>query len=92
MTGGLSAGGRNVDFGRITCPVLNVIAKSDHIIPPPCSMAADKVFKGSRKFENQVFAVGHIGLSVGEGSFTKVWNRIAAWLAKEDTAGERGKE
>ncbi len=92
MRGGLAAGGQTLDFTRITCPVLNVIAKSDHIIPPACSLAAEKVFTGSRRFENQVFPVGHIGLSVGEGSFSKVWNRITAWLAETDDGQHGGRE
>jgi len=91
LTGGLAANGKKLDFGHVTCPVLNVIAKSDHIIPPACSLAAEKVFIGSRRFENQVFPVGHIGLSVGEGSFTKVWNRIAAWLVEREAETTGGR-
>ena len=32
-------GGRKVDLKNITCPVLNVFAKDDHIIPPATSQA-----------------------------------------------------
>src|SRR3954462_392819 len=35
----LELGGRTVDLGNITCPVLNVFAKDDHIIPPATSQA-----------------------------------------------------
>ena len=35
----LELNGRKVDLGNITCPVLNVFAKDDHIIPPATSQA-----------------------------------------------------
>ena len=35
----LELGGRKVELGNVTMPVLNIYAKEDHIIPPPCSRA-----------------------------------------------------
>ena len=34
VEGSLRLGGRDVDLGAIRCPLLNVIAQNDHIVPP----------------------------------------------------------
>jgi hypothetical protein len=39
VEGRFELGGRVVELGKITCPILNVYAKEDHIIPPATSQA-----------------------------------------------------
>jgi polyhydroxyalkanoate synthase len=80
MGNSLSLRGEPVDFGNVACPVLNVIAQADHIVPPECSRPAERVFTGSPDFRTLELPVGHIGLSVGQGAFSKVWKQIIHWL------------
>jgi polyhydroxyalkanoate synthase len=42
IEGRFELGGRVVELGKITCPILNVYAKEDHIIPPATSQALGK--------------------------------------------------
>ena len=53
-----------VDLKNITCPVLNVCAKDDHIIPPATSQAlGSKV--GSSDYSELGLPGGHVGVFVG---------------------------
>jgi poly(3-hydroxyalkanoate) synthetase len=57
-------GGHVVELGTITCPIPNVYAKEDHIIPPATSQALDgKV--GSSDYSELGLPGGHVGVFVG---------------------------
>ena len=79
----LEIGGRIVDLGHITCPVLNVYAKDDHIIPPATSRAlGDKI--GTRDYTELALPGGHVGVFVGGRSQQLFAPGVAEWLAKHD--------
>ena len=59
VAGGLTLGESPVDLGRVACPVLNVIAAKDHIIPPASSRAAADVLSNA-SVTTKEFPVGHI--------------------------------
>src|ERR1700736_3504420 len=62
--------GKRVDLAAITCPVLNVIAEHDHVVP--VAAAAPVVdLVGSTDVEELRLPAGHIALSVGRQA-TKV--------------------
>ena len=83
--GTLELGGRRVDLQAVTCPVLNVYATQDHLVPPSASLPlADLV--GSRDYRTFAFPGGHIGIYVS-GKARQVPAAIADWLAAR--AGER---
>ena len=73
--------GRAVRLEEITCPVLNILTETDHIIPPEMSKALrGKV--GSEDFTEVVLKGGHIGIFVSARSLDQLSRTIVEWLAK----------
>jgi polyhydroxyalkanoate synthase len=76
-------GGRRVDLGQITMPVLNVFAIDDHIVPPATSSAlGGKV--GTKDYTELALPGGHIGVFVGGKSQKLFAPGLAAFLRKHD--------
>lgn len=71
--------GRKVDLKKLTCPVLNVFAKDDHIIPPATSQALGGV-AGTTDYTELALPGGHIGVFVGGKSQSLLAPGIANWL------------
>jgi polyhydroxyalkanoate synthase len=87
VEGSFELGGRNVDLQKITCPVLNVYAKDDHIIPPATSQAlGSKV--GSTDYSELGLPGGHVGVFVGGKAQALLGSGIANWLAERDRAAD----
>jgi polyhydroxyalkanoate synthase len=83
VEGRFELGGRVVDLRHITCPVLNVYAKDDHIIPPATSQAlGGKV--GSSDYSELGLPGGHVGVFVGGKAQALLGSGIADWLAARD--------
>lgn len=74
-------GGRTVDLGNITMPVLNVFAKDDHIIPPRCSQALGG-YIGSDDYSEIALPGGHVGVFVSGKSQGVLGAGIVDWLRK----------
>ncbi len=71
--------GKRIDLRKITMPLLNVMAETDHLVPNEASLPlADAV--SSEDKETLVFPTGHIGIFVGSKSQREVVPRIAEWL------------
>jgi len=87
IEGKLIIGKRIVDLKKITCPVLNLMAQQDHLVPPEQSLPFnDAVGSSDRKFIN--FPAGHIGLAVGSRANRELWPKACDWLAeRSDRAG-----
>lgn len=81
IAGEFRVGGRNVDLGRITCPVLNLAAEHDHLVPCEQSLPLKHVV-GSKDYEAITFPAGHIGLAVGSKANRELWPHAAQWLAQ----------
>ncbi len=79
IKGEVEIGGRQVDLGAVTMPVLNVYAELDHLVPPASSKAlAEHV--GTDDYEELTYPVGHIGMYVSakvQGTLPKA---LVAWL------------
>lgn len=72
-------GNKKVDFRKITCPYLNLVADQDTSIPPSSSIViGDKT--GSRDKTLMTSPVGHIGLSVSGTALKKLWPKVVEWL------------
>ncbi|SFL96453.1 polyhydroxyalkanoate synthase [Methylobacterium pseudosasicola] len=72
-------GGRTVDLKHIACPVLNVFAQDDHIIPPATSQALkDKI--GTDDYTELGLPGGHVGVFVGGKAQKLLGSGIADWL------------
>lgn len=77
----LTMAGQAVSLSALQVPSLNVIAEKDHIIPPHASLPLASLVKREETVTDFQVPVGHIGLTVGQGSFSKVWRGINAWLS-----------
>jgi polyhydroxyalkanoate synthase len=76
--GDLVVGGRRVDLGAVTMPVLNIYSETDHIIPAPASKAlADRV--GTKDYTAAAVSGGHIGIFCSR-SQDKLHAQIVGWL------------
>lgn len=71
--------GRPVALGRIECPVLNIVAEGDHIVPPPCSLALERHLAPGLCRTLRV-PTGHIGMFVSEKARGLVAPGVADWL------------
>jgi polyhydroxyalkanoate synthase len=80
VRGGLEIGGRAVDPRRITCPVLNVYALQDHLVPPSASKPLAGL-TGSRDYAPFEFDGGHIGIYVGRSAQEILPRAVGEWLA-----------
>jgi polyhydroxyalkanoate synthase len=79
----LVVGGKKVNLKNITCPVLNVYATQDHLVPPAASTPlCDHI--GSTDKETYSFAGGHIGVFVGSKSQKELAPAVATFLKKRD--------
>jgi polyhydroxyalkanoate synthase len=79
VKGDFSLGGRKIDLGRITMPVLNVFAEEDHIIPPKSSQALKKHI-GTRDYTELPLPGGHVGVFVSGKSQGILGKNIYGWL------------
>lgn len=72
--------GRKVDLGKLEMPILNLIGKRDHLVPPAAS-AALKSLVGSDDYTAIEFDLGHIGMYISARAQREVPAAIAGWLA-----------
>ena len=71
--------GQRVDLSNITCPVLNIAGKRDHICTLPQAEATMSLI-GSQDKEFFVLDAGHIGLLTGMDARRGLWPKIRSWL------------
>jgi len=77
----MPVGRHTVDLEKITCPILNIMARNDDLVP--CAQSApfnDLVSSQDRK--SIVVPAGHIGLAVGSKAQREVWPQACEWLAE----------
>jgi polyhydroxyalkanoate synthase len=77
--GELTLGGRRVDLQRITCPVLNLMATKDDLVPCAQSEPFNDCV-GSTDRKTLKLAAGHIGLAVGSRAQRELWPEAVRWL------------
>ena len=73
-------GGRKVELKNITCPVLNVFAQDDHIIPPATSQGLRGKL-GTEDYTELGLPGGHVGVFVGGKAQKLLGSGIADWMA-----------
>lgn len=79
LHGGVMLGGREVDLKDITCPVLNIYALQDHLVPPDASKALNGL-TSSEDYTELAFPGGHIGIYVSGKAQKEVTPAIGNWL------------
>ena len=66
---------------NIRCPVLNIYAANDHLVPPSASIPLGH-HVGTEDYQALQIDVGHIGMYVSGKARNSVPAAIAGWLAK----------
>ncbi|CAB3793209.1 Poly(3-hydroxyalkanoate) polymerase subunit PhaC [Paraburkholderia caffeinitolerans] len=75
----LRIGGRLVDLGKITVPLLHIVAQYDHIVPPECARPlVERV--GSLDKEEVVLPGGHVSIAAGANAVKRMWPKLDSWL------------
>lgn len=80
VEGRFRVGDRRVDLSNITCPVLNLMATGDHLVPPGQSLPFNNLIRSADRTAT-MFKAGHIGLSVGSKAQRDLWPKVCNWLA-----------
>jgi polyhydroxyalkanoate synthase subunit PhaC len=81
VKGQMPLGKHTVNLRNITCPVLNLMASKDDLVP--CSQS--RVFNdlvGSTDRKTIEFPAGHIGLAVGSKAQRELWPAACEWLGE----------
>ena len=79
INGGVVIGDYEIDLKNLTCPLLNVFALQDHLVPPAASQAM-KALVGSTDYTENPFPGGHIGIYVSGKAQKEVTPSIGKWL------------
>ncbi len=79
--GTLEVAGRRVRLADLTCPVLNVVAEQDNIVPRTSSGALTALC-GSADAAEWVAPGGHIGAIISRKASAELWPRLATWLTE----------
>ncbi|HWE94053.1 MAG TPA: class III poly(R)-hydroxyalkanoic acid synthase subunit PhaC [Tepidisphaeraceae bacterium] len=70
-----------VDLRDITCPVLNLMAKKDDLVPCSQSLPFNDLVSSKDRKAIEIPA-GHIGLAVGSKAQRELWPQVCDWLGK----------
>jgi polyhydroxyalkanoate synthase subunit PhaC len=81
----MPVGKHTVDLREITCPILNIMAKADDLVPCAQSMPFNDLVS-SKDRQSILFPAGHIGLAVGSKAQREVWPQACEWLVKRSQA------
>ncbi|EGV34060.1 poly(R)-hydroxyalkanoic acid synthase, class III, PhaC subunit [Thiorhodococcus drewsii AZ1] len=79
IEGGVMLGGQEVNLKNITCPVLNIYALQDHLVPPDASKPLKSLIS-SKDYTELAFPGGHIGIYVSGKAQKEVTPAIGKWL------------
>lgn len=72
-------GGRRVDLGQITCPLLTISAEKDTICPPAAAGALNAAV-GSKQTTLVNVPGGHVGAVVGSRAAEKLYPTLVGWM------------
>ena len=84
VRGEFRLGGRRIDLGQITCPLLVLTAENDHLVDPT-STEGILPHVGSRDVEAMRIDAGHVGLVVSGKAQKALWPEATRWLADRST-------
>lgn len=81
VKGTMPVGRHVVDLRKITCPVLNLLATKDDLVPCAQSRPFNDLV-GSQDRRTLELKAGHIGLAVGSRAQAELWPDAVKWLAE----------
>jgi polyhydroxyalkanoate synthase len=81
----MPVGKRIVNLEHILCPVLNIMAEKDDLVPSAQSLPFTKLV-GSKDCRSLLLnSGGHIGLAIGGKAQKEIWPQACRWLAERTT-------
>jgi len=80
VKGTMPVGKHMVNLKNITCPVLNLMASKDDLVPCSQSLPFNDLVSSTDRKAIQ-FPAGHIGLAVGSRAQRELWPQAVDWLA-----------
>jgi polyhydroxyalkanoate synthase len=81
VKGEMPVGSSIVNLKSITCPVLNLLATQDNLVPAAQSEPFIDLV-GSADKKTIAMATGHIGLAMGSAAQRELWPQVVQWLAE----------
>lgn len=87
----LDIGGKKVELKKVVCPVLNIMATKDDLVPCAQSEPLNSLI-GSTDKKIVKLAAGHVGLAVGSKAQIDVWPAACGWLAERSELLEASKK
>jgi len=82
--------GEKIDLSKIKCPVINIYAEQDHIIPVSCSKALGK-FLPKQHYEEIGFPGGHVGVFVSRKAQGVVAGGLTEWVIRKQGSKAKSK-
>lgn len=79
VKGAIKLRGRRVDLANITCPLLSIAGKKDHICTLPQAEAIMNLVSSKDK-EFYTLDAGHVGLLTGSDAKRGLWPKLDSWL------------
>ena len=70
-----------VDLRKITCPLLNLMARNDDLVPCAQTEPLNDLVSSTDK-EKIIWPAGHIGLAVSGRAQKELWPRAVDWLVQ----------
>jgi len=81
--GDFAVGGQPIDLRRIICPLLNVAANFDDLVPLRACEPLTRLVS-SRDKETIVFPSSHAGMAASLAAHEKLWPAVGQWLGARD--------
>ena len=86
VRGTMPIGKHTVDLKAITCPILNLMAAKDDLVPCSQSKAFNDLVSSSDRRTIE-YPAGHIGLAVGSRAQKELWPQACQWLEARSAPG-----
>lgn len=80
--GAWMVGGQRVDPAALACPILDVIARRDHIVPAAASLSSAGIGTALP------LDAGHVGMIIGHRAPDMLWQPLADWFRPMAFAGQ----
>ncbi len=80
VKGTMPVGKHIVNLRNIVCPILNLMASKDDLVPT-CQSRSFNDMVGSQDRKTIEFSAGHIGMAVGSRAQKELWPQACEWLA-----------
>jgi polyhydroxyalkanoate synthase subunit PhaC len=80
VQGQMPVGRHMVSLRQITCPILNIMARKDDLVPCSQSQPFNDLVSSTDRKTLQLDA-GHIGLAVGSRAQKELWPQATRWMA-----------